>query len=70
MNLVQTHKYLFLIMGPHIFEIKLCQLNSPMRAEWSEILFEVHPVFISQKLKKVIEEESLPFSPSYAVDCL
>ena len=37
-----------------------------MRAACSEIQFKVHHVFISQKLKKLKEEESLPFSPSCA----
>ena len=41
-----------------------------MGAAWSEISFEVYHVFISQKLKKLKEEESLPFSPSSAADFL
>ena len=39
-----------------------------MRAARSEIKFEVHHAFISQKLKKLKEEESLPFGPSCAAD--
>ena len=50
-NLVQTQKCSLLIMGPHIFQIKLCYLNSSVYAAWSEIQFEVHQVLISQKLK-------------------
>ena len=37
---------------------------------WSEIQFEVHHVFMSQKLKKLKEEESQPFGPSCAADSL
>ena len=32
--------------------------------------FEVHQVFISQKLKKLKEEESLPFGPTSSADSL
>jgi hypothetical protein len=39
-------------------------------AAWSEIQFEVHQVFISQKLKKLKEDESLPFGPTGAADSL
>ena len=39
-----------------------------MFAAWSEIKLEVSHVFISQKLKKLKEEESLPFGPSCAAD--
>ena len=35
--LLQTHKCSLLIMGLHIFEIKLCQLNSSVGATLSEI---------------------------------
>ena len=35
--LVQTHKCSLLIMGLHIFEVELCQLNSSVGAAWSEI---------------------------------
>ena len=59
MNLVQTHKCSFSIMGPHFSKIKLCFNN-----ELSEIKFEVHHVFISQKLKKLKKEKRLPFGPS------
>ena len=65
MVLVQTHN-----IDPHIFQIKLCKLNSSICAAWSEIWFEVHHVFISQKLKKLKEEESLPIGPSCAAACL
>ena len=42
-----------------------------MCAAWAEMQFEVHTsYFISQKLKKLKEEESLPFSPSGTADCL
>ena len=43
-----------------------------MPATRSEIKFEVHQhhAFISQKLKKLQEDESLPFGPSCAVDFL
>ena len=41
-----------------------------MCAAWAEIQFEVHKVFISNKLKKLKEEESLPFGPTCAADCL
>ena len=68
--LVQTHKCSLLIMGLHIFEIKLCLLNSSVGAAWSEMQFEVHHVFISQKLKKLKEEESLPFCPTGSADSL
>jgi hypothetical protein len=54
MDLVQTHKCLLLIMGPHVFQIKLSSLNSSVCATWSEIQFEVH------QLTKLTEEESLP----------
>ena len=70
MNSVQTHKCSFSIMGPHISKIKLCLLNSSMCATWSDMKFEVHHVFISQKLNKLKEEESLPFGPSCAANCL
>ena len=36
-------------------------------AAWSEIQFEVHHVFVSQKLKKLNEEESLPFGPAESI---
>jgi hypothetical protein len=41
-----------------------------MRAARFEIEFEVHYVFISQKLKKLIEEKSLPLGPSCDADFL
>ena len=63
MNLVQNHKCSFSIMGPHILKIKLCELNSSMRAVRSEIKFEVHHFLMRQKLKKPKKEESLPFGP-------
>ena len=50
-------------MGLHTFEIKLCSLNSSVDAAWSEIE-NVVPDFISQKLKKLQEVESLPFCHS------
>ena len=37
---------------------------------WSEIKLEVSHVFISQKLKKLKKEESLPFGPSCAANFL
>ena len=64
MNLVQIHKCSFSIMGPHISKIKLCYLNSSIHAAWSETQFEVYRLFMSQKLKKLNEEESQPFGPS------
>ena len=70
-SLVQTHKCSFLIYGSTYFKkIKLCLLNSSMCAALAEIQLEVHHVFISQKLKKLKEEESLPFGPSYAAHCV
>ena len=54
MNLVHTHKCSTSIMGPHIFEIKLCYVNSPRR----------YIMFLKVKLKKLKKEECLPFSPS------
>ena len=53
-------------MGLHIFEIKLCQLNSSVGAAWSEIHFVILHGFISQKLKKLQEAESLSFCPTFA----
>ena len=41
-----------------------------MHATRSEIKFEVHHVFISKKLKKLKEEESLLFGPSCAANFL
>jgi hypothetical protein len=41
-----------------------------VRAAWSEIYFEVQQVFISQKLKKFKEEESLPFGPTGTANSL
>ena len=41
-----------------------------MGAAWSEMQFEVHHGFISQKLKKLKEEESLPFFPTSSADSL
>ena len=41
-----------------------------MPATRSEIKFEVHHAFISQKLKKLKEDESLPFGSSCAADFL
>ena len=57
-------------MGPHIFQIKLCKLNSSVSAAWSEIYFEVHQVIISQNFKKLKEEESLPFGPTGSANSL
>ena len=51
--LLQTHKCSLLIMGPHIFQKKLCQLNSSVGAAWSEMQFEV---FTSCFYKSKIEE--------------
>ena len=55
-------------MGPHIFQIKLCYLNSSVCAAWSKVYFEVYQVFISQKLKKLKGEEILPFGPTSAAN--
>ena len=55
-------------MGPHIFQIKLCYLNSSVCAAWSKVYFEVYQVFISQKLKKLEGEEILPFGPTSAAN--
>ena len=41
-----------------------------MGAAWSEMQFEVHHIFISQKLKKLKEEESLPFCQTGSTDSL
>ena len=50
-------------MGLHIFEIKLCYLNSSVGDAWSEILFVVPHGLINQELKKLQQVESLPFCP-------
>ena len=57
-------------MGPHFFKIKLCWLNSLIRAAWSEIEFEANQVFINQKVKKLKEEKSLSFGPTGSTDSL
>ena len=60
-------------MGQNIFKIKLCLLHSSIHAAWSEIQFEVHHVFMSQKQKKLKEEEtqeSRPFGPSCAASTI
>ena len=41
-----------------------------MGAARSDIKIGGHHAFITQKLKKLKEEESLPFSPSYAANFL
>ena len=53
LNLVETHKCSLLIMGLHIFEVKLCDLNSSVGAALCEITFVVPHGFINQKLKKL-----------------
>ena len=57
-------------MGPHIFQIKLSLTFNLVCAAWSEIWFEVHQVFISQKFKKLKEEKSLPFGPTVSANSL
>ena len=57
-------------MGRHIFKIMLCSLKTSIHAAWFEIQYEVHHVFMSQKLKKLKEEDSQPFGPSCAADSL
>ena len=50
-------------MGLHIFQKKLCELNSSVEAAWTEIWFVVPHVVISQEQKKLQQAESLPFCP-------
>ena len=40
-----------LIMGPHIFQIKLFWLNSSVCTTWSDIWFQVHQVFGGYQLE-------------------
>ena len=58
------HKHSLLIMCLQIFEIKLWLQNLPVDASLSEIWFVVPHGFISQKLKKLWEAESLQFCPT------
>ena len=44
----------------------IAQLKSSMCATWDEIKFEVHYTLMSQKLKKLKEEDSLPLGPCAA----
>ena len=46
------------------------RVNSSIHAGWSEIQFEANHFFMSQKLKKLKEEESQPFGPSCAAGSL